>query len=286
MATEEFTFELDKKKENFSYGTILFPVGGQQLNASRIFDLVTRVAQNTGVDFYAMKTGLSEEGIDLGSGRFEVVKRPEVLMLVGGSIRSSDAGEIWHMFDQRYKIPLCLTESNRLGSVNLSQYTALILPGGSYRELSDSDVYKIKTWVQDGGTLIASKSAALWISKNEMGKTTFKKEMENDSTLHFSYANRSKEYNTHYISGIILNAETDITHPLCYGYTRNNLAVFKTGTSVAETLDINYAEPVKYTSEPFISGYVSGKNLERIKNAPVVSVQSLAAEPCLVFTKI
>jgi hypothetical protein len=283
VATEEFTFELDGKKENFSYGTILVPVGGQRLNATRIFDLVTRVAQNTGVDFYAMSTGLSEKGIDLGSGRFEVVKRPEVVMLVGGSVRSSDAGEIWHMFDQCYKIPLCLTESNRLGSVNLDQFTTLILPGGSYRELGDSDVFKIKTWVQNGGTLIACKSAALWISKNEMGKTTFKKEMENDSALHFSYAHRSKEYNTHYISGIILQTETDITHPLCYGYTRNKLAVFKTGTSVAETLEIKYAEPVKYTSEPFISGYVSEKNLERIKNAPVVSVQSFGRGTLLSF---
>ena len=227
------------------------------------------------MNFYGMDTGLSPEGIDLGSGSFEVLKSPEVLMLVAGSTRSSDAGEIWHMFDQRYKIPVCLTETGDLGSVNLSQYTTLILPGGSYSELSESDVQKIKSWIQNGGTLIAYKNAASWASRNNIGKTKFKKEIENDTTLNFSYADRSKEYNINSISGVILNTEMDITHPLCYGYSRDELAFFKTGTSVAETLDEKYAEPVKYTSEPFLSGFVSNKNLERIKNAPVVSVQSV-----------
>ncbi|MCG6186052.1 M14 family zinc carboxypeptidase [Maribellus maritimus] len=275
VATKSFTFDIEGKKENFTYGTILIPVSGQRLDENQIYSLVTRVAKKTGVDFYGMDTGLSPEGIDLGSGNFDVLKRPEVLMLVAGSTRSSDAGEIWHMFDQRFKIPICLTETGDLRSVNLSQYTTLIMPGGSYYELGNSDVQKIKSWVQDGGTLIAYKNAVSWASKNEIGKTKFKNNIENDTTLNFSYADRSKEYNIHSISGIILNTEMDITHPLCYGYTRNNLAFFKTGASVAETLDKKYTEPVKYTSEPYVSGYVSEKNIERIKNAPVVSVQSV-----------
>ncbi len=275
VATKEFSFEVQGKNEKFTYGTILVPVSGQRLDENQIFALVTQVAKNTGVNFYGMDTGLSPEGIDLGSGSFDVLKRPEVLMLVGGRTRSGDAGEIWHMFDQRFKIPICLTETEDLRYVNLSQYTTLIMPGGSYSELSNSDVQKIKSWVQDGGTLIAYKNAALWASKNDIGKIKFKKEIENDTTLNFSYSDRSKEYNINSIAGIIMNTEMDITHPLCYGYTRNNIAFFKTGTSVAETLDKKYTEPVKYTSTPYLSGFVSEKNIERIKNAPVVSVQSV-----------
>ncbi len=67
----------------------------------------------------------------------------------------------------------------------------------------------------------------------------------------------------------------DITHPLCYGYTGNSLPVFKTGNSVAKPLNVKYAEPVKFASQPLLSGFVSDKNLELIKNAPVVSVQSI-----------
>jgi hypothetical protein len=283
VATKEFSFNVEGKSEKFIYGTILIPVSGQRLNENQIFNLVTNIAETTGIDFYAMSTGLSPEGIDLGSGSFEALKRPEVLMLVGGSTSSRDAGEIWHMFDQRYKIPVCLTETGHLRTINLSPYTTLILPGGSYRELSNSDIQKIKSWVQDGGTLIAYKNAASWAGKNEIGKTKFKIETEKDTTLNFSYADRSKEYNTNSISGIILNAKMDITHPLCYGYSRDNLAIFKTGALVAETLGAKYSEPVKYTSVPYLSGFVSDKNLERIKNAPVVSVQSVGSGNLISF---
>jgi hypothetical protein len=47
------------------------------------------------------------------------------------------------------------------------------------------------------------------------------------------------------------------------------------GNQVAEPLGIKYSEPVKFTEEPFLSGFVSDKNLDQIKNAPVVSVQNI-----------
>jgi hypothetical protein len=106
-----------------------------------------------------------------------------------------------------------------------------------------------------------------------MGKTKFKKAAEQDTTRYLTYAEQSKERSYNYISGTIFNTKLDLSHPLCYGYLNDELAVFKTGTSVAEPLGVKYAEPVKFTSEPYISGWVSPENLERIKNAPVVSVQ-------------
>jgi hypothetical protein len=275
VATQKFSFEIDGKNEQFTYGTILIPVNNQRLGAEQIFRLVSNAAEKTGVDFYSVSTGLSPEGIDLGSGSFEVLKKPEVLMFVAGSVRSNDAGEIWHLFDQRYQIPVCLTQTDQLKSINLNRYNTIILPGGSYSEWGKAEAEKLKEWTQQGGTLIAYKNAATWASRNNLGKTTFKKSEAQDTTLHFSYAERSKEYSLKTISGAIFNTEMDITHPLCYGYSRNKLAVFKTGTSVAESLNKEYTEPVNYTASPYISGFVSEKNTEQIKDAPVVSVQSI-----------
>ena len=168
-----------------------------------------------------------------------------------------------------------MVETNRLNSINLTKYNTIILPGGSYREWSKSDVEKLKLWAKQGGNIIAYKSATSWAAKNEIGKTTFKKGVVQDSTSVFSYADRRKETNQNYISGAIFNTEIDITHPLCWGYLNNELPVFKSGTSVAKPLKIKYAEPVKFTAEPYLSGFVSDKNLTRIKNAPVVSVQKI-----------
>jgi hypothetical protein len=149
------------------------------------------------------------------------------------------------------------------------------LPAGSYREISNSATENIKRWTEAGGILITIKNAALWASRNELGKTQYKKGIEPDTTLQLSYADRSKEYSLNAIAGAIFNTEMDITHPLCYGYLQEELPVFKSGNALAESLNTKYSEPVKFSDDPFLSGFVSEKNLERIKNSPVVSVQSV-----------
>ena len=254
VATEKFGFEIENNTESFTYGTILIPVHDQPLNANQIFELVGKTAKETGIDFYGLTTGLSPQGIDWGSNSFELLKKPEVLLFVGGSVSSSDAGEIWHLFDQRYQIPLTLVETDDIKSVDLTKYNTVILPGGSYREFDQSDSQKIKTWVQGGGNLILYKTAVSWASRNDVSKVGFKKGEQADSTLFPNYADRNKKASLNTISGAIFNTELDITHPLCYGYNNRQLPVFKTGTHVAESLGKPYAEPVKFSSEPYLSG--------------------------------
>jgi hypothetical protein len=275
VATEKFSFIVDGKKEDFTFGTIQVPVDDQVLNENQIFDLVSSVSKNTGIDFYGLTTGLSPNGIDLGSNNFEVLNKPEILLFVGGSSRSLDAGEIWHLFDQRYKIPITLVETESINSINLSEYSTIILPGGYYREWGKQQTDNLKNWVQQGGTLITIKSAASWAAQNDFGKTKFKKEVESDSTINVNYESRSKNMNINVISGAIFNTNLDTSHPLCYGYSYNTLPVFKSGNSVAETLNTKYTEPVQFTTKPFLSGFVSDKNLQKIKNSPVVSVQNI-----------
>ncbi|KAF0235896.1 MAG: peptidase M14 carboxypeptidase [Prolixibacteraceae bacterium] len=275
VATREFSFKINNEMKDFGYGTIFIPANDQPLTENQIYQLAEKIAKENGIDFYGLTTGLSPKGIDLGSNYFVTINQPKILMFVGGSTSSASAGEIWHLFDQRYEIPVTLTETVNLTSIELSKYNTIILPGGAYREWNNNDIQKLKNWAQDGGTLIAMQSAASWAAKNELGKTTYKKAAEPDSTIIFSYADREKERSLNTISGAIFNTTLDITHPLCYGYTENTLPVFKTGNSVAKPLDIKYAEPVKFTAQPFLSGFVSDKNLELIKNAPVVSVQSI-----------
>ncbi|HKL34529.1 MAG TPA: hypothetical protein VJ919_18460, partial [Tangfeifania sp.] len=283
VATEEFEFAINGKDEHFSYGTILVPAAGQPLSQSQIFRLVSKVAQNTGVDFYNLETGLSPQGIDGGSNSFASLKKPEILMLVGDGVSSRDAGEIWHLFDQKYKIPVTLAESSNVGRMNLHRYNAIILPGGYYGALNESEIQKIKDWTNNGGTLVAYKSAAGWAARNGMGKTEFKKEIQPDSVRYLTYTERRKESVLNDISGAIFNTIADITHPLCYGYTKNEIPVFKSGSSVAKPLGIKYAEPVKFATDPYISGYVSQENIKRLKNAPVISVQDIGRGKLISF---
>ena len=99
--------------------------------------------------------------------------------------------------------------------------------------------------------------------------------MPPDTTKYLKYNEQKKESRLHRIGGAILNAKLDITHPLCYGYLKEDLAILKRGATVATPSGIKYSEPVTFDSEPYLSGWVSEENLDRIKGAPVVSVQSV-----------
>ncbi|MDX1284354.1 MAG: zinc carboxypeptidase, partial [Draconibacterium sp.] len=274
VATEGLSFIIDGKEENFVCGTILIPASGQSKNADEIYKLAQKVAASTGVDLYSLSTGLSPVGIDMGSNSFTNLKKPEILLFAGGSASSRDVGEIWHLFDQRYEIPVTLVEASSLRGMDLNKYNTIIL-AGSFREWGKTEIQKLKSWAAQGGNIVAYKGATSWAARNELGKTKFKKSIDPDTTKYLKYADRYKERSYNYVSGAILKTNIDITHPLCYGYTENNLAIFKSGTSVAESLEVKYTEPVKISSEPYISGWISPENLNRVKNAPVVSVQSL-----------
>ncbi|KJF44914.1 M14 family zinc carboxypeptidase [Draconibacterium sediminis] len=273
-ATKEFTIAGNDEEEAFSYGSIFIPVQDQIMSGSQAKAFLENVAQNTGVDIYAVSSGLTPTGIDLGSNSFEPLTKPKILTFAGGSASSRDIGEIWHLFDQRYHIPLTLAESSSLSKIKLSSYTTIIL-SGNFTEWGTTEINKLKSWVSEGGTLIAYKDATTWAAKNQIGNTTFQKPVSPDSTRYLSYAERSKEESLNYISGAIFETDIDVTHPLCFGYSDKQLAIFKSSTTVANSLEKKYVEPVKFSQSPYLSGWVSDDNINRLKNAPVVTVQNI-----------
>ena len=275
VATKDFSFSINGREESFTYGTILIPVPQQVLSEEQIFNSVSEIAEKTGVDFFGLATGLSPKGIDVGSGSFSRLEKPEVLMFIGGSTSSYIAGEIWHLFDQNYHIPITNAPSDRISSIDLNRYNNIILPGGSLKEWSENDAQKLLTWVENGGILIACKEASKWAAKNELGLTSFKEKLNTDTTKYLKYNERDKEYRINLIGGAILKTNLDLSHPLCYGYLKEDLAIMKRGTDLALPLGIKYSEPVTFDSQPYLSGWVSEENIDRIKDAPVVSVQSI-----------
>jgi hypothetical protein len=283
VATKEFSIAQDGSLEKFTYGTILIPMANQHLNEDQVFALATEVARRTGVDFYALQTGLTPEGIDMGSNSFISLEKPRILMFTGGSTSAGTAGEIWHLLDQRYKIPLTLIGTDRVSSINLDSYTTVILPGGSYEEWGEEELAELKRWIENGGVLIACGRSTGWLAKNDLGNTTFKDPLPSDSALYLSYAERRKESSIQGIGGAILNAKLDITHPLCYGYIDEDLAIFKRGTRVADPLGKKYQEPVRFASDPYLSGWISEKNLERLQEAPVLSIQKSGSGKLISF---
>ena len=272
VSTSSFSAETSDGNNDFQAGTILVPVQNQKLDATNIHNLIKKTAIENGLKIYTCKSGFTPNGIDLGSPSFKNIDRPKVLLLVGKGVTSYDAGEIWHLLDQRYDIPVTLIESGDIGKAKLSDYTAMILVNGSYGKIKN--VEKIKNWVRNGGTMIAIRSAITWAKSNGLAnvKTKKKSEKKNDKKEKRPYAAITADRGTNLIGGSIFEAQLDLTHPLAFGYQNEKIPVFRKGTLILETSKNPYATPLVYTSNPLLSGYSSKKNHELLKNSAGIIV--------------
>jgi hypothetical protein len=118
---------------------------------------------------------LSTGGIDLGSNNFQNIEKPVIAMLVDRSVSGYEAGEAWHLLDQRYDIYQTMISTGDVDNVKLDRYNVMLLPGGSYSSLNSAAQEKIKEWVKDGGTLIGWKGALRLMNKLKIAHIDFEK---------------------------------------------------------------------------------------------------------------
>ena len=265
---------------SYDYGTILIPVQNQSLNASELYTFLSKVAKESVVKINGVVTGLND-GIDLGSNNFRTIKQPKVAMLVGNGITSYDAGEIWHLLDQRFDMQLTKLDVSYANRVDLSRYTTIIIPN-TYR-ISKSLETKLKTWVQNGGILIGYRNAIKWLANKKFIDLTFKSS-KIDTIKNISFENKSKQSGAKYIGGAIFNTKIDRSHPINFGYKNKNLALFRNTTLFIEPDKKSYNNPIQYTSNPLLSGYISKENLKELKNTVPFKVQRLGKGRVLAFT--
>jgi hypothetical protein len=269
VSTDRFVCDDGKVKKDFNYGTIMIPSNGQILNNDTLSKLMEDIAKDCGITIYGVNTGLTPSGIDLGSNRFTVLEKPSVLMIVGDGANSNEAGEIWHMLDTRFNIPVTMVTVARLGLLDLNRYNVLIITGSPV--VTQSVVENIRKWNKGGGTIIGFNGGNKWLSDNKLADIEFLPTVVSKMKEGI-YINRSVDSQVQGIPGSIFETKLDLTHPICYGYTRDLLPVFKSGTTVAKRDGNIYNNPVTFTGNPLLSGYCTSENIERIKNSAFVSV--------------
>ncbi|MFS4456207.1 M14 family zinc carboxypeptidase [Maribacter sp. 2304DJ31-5] len=269
------------KGKRYDYGTIMIPVQNQELNPSELYQFLTQVARDSRLNITSVGTGLAK-GIDLGSNDFDPIKKQKIAILVGDGIRAYDAGEIWHLFDTRYNIDLTKIDIRYLGSANLNQYTDIIIPSATNTALSKKNTAKLKDWVKSGGTLIGYRTVAEWFNKNDFMKLKFKK----DSLIakHISFDQKRDFNGAQVTGGAIFEAKLDRSHPINFGYKNDKLPLFRNTNIYIEPDKDSYNNPIKYTNTPLMSGYISGENLELLKNSVPFQVQQLGKGKVMAFT--
>lgn len=224
-------------------------------------------------------TGFSDQGYDLGSSYMELTRIPKVLVLGGEESSSLSYGATWHFFEESLGYPVELADSRQLGSLDLREFNSIVLPDGRFT-ISE----KLKSWVSDGGNLIALGSALnAFADKEGFALKSYeseeaKKEAEKDKEKReldrrkFPLDQEERDGLMDFIPGAILQSSLDTSHPLAFGLGRS---YYTLKTEDLQFPLIKGGKNVIYLEKDWKqSGFIGSRLKDKLKETTVVSVES------------
>ena len=207
-------------------------------------------------------------------------------MLIGDGTSATEAGAIWFLLDSKLQMPIAKVNTGQFGQLKITDYNTLIMVSGNYLLLGETGISKIKTWVQQGGTLILVRSAVSWAIQNKLVEEQLKKEDDASAkkdAKRFDFVTGQDYIGSRSIGGSIYMTNVDITHPLAFGYTRRDLPVYRNHSVFLEPGKSPFNTVVKYTTNALLSGYVHKTNLEKIRNSVSLSVSTIGQGRAILF---
>lgn len=273
LATRGFGAEVAGQVVDFEPGTIIIPVTQAEVDAATVHEVVAEAAARDHVRVHATRTGFTARGNDIGGRSNEPLALPRVALLTGEGTSSYDAGEAWHLLNERMHMPITLLDAAEVAGADLDRYNVILLAGGGYGNVPAD---KLRTWVAEGGTLIGMESGAEWIVETGMIPLE-ERTLDVDSLLvGKQWADLDDAYGAHGIGGSIFHAELDPTHPLSFGIG-SDLPVFRQGTTLYDAPTTPGMTVARYAEEPLLSGYISEERLELMPGAAVVVADEMGS---------
>ena len=159
----------------FSQSGRLYPRGslvvGVHENQPGLEDALRALANQTGAEVVATRSSWIDQGPNFGSRWVRTLRRPRIAMAWDRPTSASSAGALRFVLERKFNYPVTVIRTQQLATADLTRYQVLILPdGGDYASiLETAGVERIKTWVHDGGTLIAICDAMKFAADPKVG---------------------------------------------------------------------------------------------------------------------
>lgn len=254
-------------------GTLIIPMGTVNQNKDLVQSTLNEIINQYGIDVIKLGTGDNRK-FDLGSPTLFTLEMPRIVILSEEGVNGFSAGQLWHLFDTRYDMPVTLLPMKQLASVDLYNYNVLIMPDGSY-QIDERTIEKIRSWVAAGNTIIGMERTSLWLAKNKFIDAEFLPEKDESKTG--SYEDVLLYGTSREVPGTIYEEVIDLTHPMNFGFTNDHLPVYKDNKIVQTSRELNpLNSPARFTAKPLLDGY-SPRGFEKVlANTPsyVVSPSS------------
>jgi len=272
----------DSGHQQMNTGDLILPIRTQKLSREKISELLTGKLAELSIIPKDIRSGLAIDGPDLGSPSFPPLKPVKPLMLIDNGVSSYQAGEVWHLLDQRLELPLSMITVEQLGRFDLEKYSHIIMVDGRYK-FSESAHNKLDNWVKNGGILITQSGASKWLADSNW-LSSKGLDLENKPDTKLSYGQIDHNRAEHYIGGAISSTTIDLSHPLAYGITDSQLAIFKRGQFSFTEPRESFVSVARFNKKPLYAGYMSQENQKNLANKTSILVQGHGKGKLIAFT--
>lgn len=269
-AFQPFSAEVDGKQMDFGYGSLMIPVADQSVDASSLHRYINEAANLANIDIHPVASGFSLSGPDLGSRSFQVVQQPRIAMLIGEGTSAYEAGEIWHLLDTRYDMPITKVDISDFDRLPLERYNTLVLVSTYGNALSERQTERIKTWAQGGGTLILQRSAVSWAMRQQLIKENNVEPAQGKTTadpVRYDFETARNRSGSRSVGGVVFAADLDISHPLGFGYRQRDIYVYRNHNQMIAPSQRPVNTVVQIKELPQVDGYVHPATLGQIKGS-------------------
>jgi hypothetical protein len=277
--------EISAGDHTFARGSVVILKGN---NPADVDTTLAAIARDASVDITALDSGWTG-GTAFGSEDIHYVRDPKIALVGGSGVGATSYGMLWHTLDIDTPVPHSRLDLASLRNVNLSNYRVLVLPDGSgYADaLGKNGIEKLKTWVRDGGTIVAINNANKFLRDKEVEISKLKpweapkakkeKDDEKDSPK------EGERYNEYRIPGSAFRTTMNERSYLTFGLPRPP-AVLIEGTQayqpVSHTVD-NIVMIEK--NDALISGVAWPESLNKIKGAAYMVAEPFGRGQVITF---
>lgn len=268
--------------QQLSTGDIILPIRSQQKTRAELEKLLVNKLSELEIQPIDVRSGFAVNGPDLGSPSFNTLKPIKPLMLIDGRVSSYQAGEVWHLLDQRLNQPLSMMTESQLSRFKLEKYTHIIMVDGQYK-FSESTLEKLEQWIKAGGILITQSRASKWLT-NRGWLSSEAVDLDKSEETDLSYEQMDGHRSEHYIGGAISSTTIDLSHPLAYGLEDSQLAIFKRGQFSFSEPKEPFVSVARFNKKPLSAGYMSKANQDNLANKTSILVQGLGRGKLIAFS--
>lgn len=266
-AFQPFTAATADGDQAFARGSVVIPVAGQPLAGAALLAAVDEAARAAGVRVQALASGQSRSGIDLGSDSVKALRKPAVALVMGEGVSATEIGSAWFVLDQQVQLPASKLDPAQLGKVELDRYTTIVLAGGTYTGVDAAAVAALKRWINAGGSLVTYGTAARWAIEQKLADEVLGEDEKEPDAARRAFGDQRDIAAIERVSGNILSAQVDTSHPLGFGLPRTQLAINKENGIRFKPSRNPFSTVVRVDETPRVNGYLSETNRNRVAGA-------------------